>query len=682
MSQLQSPYQTINVRNRPEEQFNIGHHYPPPSAQYQIWQSRFSDSSGPLFAMYLRIAEEQDQKRAERLKADTDQILIFCGLFSAAVAALVVPSMPDLKPPDNTPSATDLLSNDVASILSMLSNSSFYFPYYYSGYTVGPKFAVLVNSLWLLSLLISITCALLAISLQQWARRHAKVTPPRYSLPEQARMRAFFANGIETQNFTLFVEALPVLVHVSLLFFFAGFILFVSDLNNTVFAISCCWITLFVGAYGYITIMPIFRPDSPFYTPLSNPAAVIYAGVFRGTSRVLWAGSSFRNRASNATREHLHDLKERHRHWMSWGMMKFAEDKARQQTSEIDGEVLKRTLDALSEDHDLEQFFEGLPGFCDSDAVDDVQRSLDILGRERLADTLDEFWNRTLSSNQQPSAVKERRLVVCLRVLEATDLGVFAAPRIFRDLSPQHMGGVLRSVELGESLRAFCGGKLAPLARSMISGVISNVQEHDDRWFALVVGQLGVSEGVLRSYLAHGDDSVSLANLIHIARHLFQFDISSALPELQHEFCGLWNEIVRRAETNKGDNKPFIEILAELWRLYVALHPTDATPTDASTGTSHVDVLKQPASYPSCEVADHRSNLTSDAHGVVDNIAGVANRDITTSPTFPLPAVHRADSSHSAIGVTQNIADASPNSTMDQRISLSYPRTGHASFPN
>ena len=64
----------------PSRQFLIpvsGYHYPPPSAQYQMWQSSFSDSSGPLFAMYLRIVEEQDQKRVERLKADAEQILIF-----------------------------------------------------------------------------------------------------------------------------------------------------------------------------------------------------------------------------------------------------------------------------------------------------------------------------------------------------------------------------------------------------------------------------------------------------------------------------------------------------------------------------------------------------------------------------------------------------------------------------
>ncbi len=39
--------------------------------------SHFGDSSGPLFAMYLRIADEQDRRRAELLRSDTDQILIF-----------------------------------------------------------------------------------------------------------------------------------------------------------------------------------------------------------------------------------------------------------------------------------------------------------------------------------------------------------------------------------------------------------------------------------------------------------------------------------------------------------------------------------------------------------------------------------------------------------------------------
>ncbi|KAI9510077.1 hypothetical protein F5148DRAFT_636534 [Russula earlei] len=679
MSQLPSCH-VIHADNRLEERIEIGPEYPPQTLQYQKWQGhvRFSDSSGPLYAMYLKVAEEQDQRRAERLRADTDQILLFCGLFSAAVAALVVPSMPNLKStPDPTTTATEQMSSNIETMINILSNyTSFPFPDY-CPYSVGTKFAVLVNSFWLLSLLLSITCALIAISLQQWAHRHAKVTPMRFSLPEQARMRAFFAKGIETQNYGLFVESLPVLVHVSLLFFFAGFALFVYDLNNTVFALSCCWTVFFILGYGYITIMPIFRPDSPFYTPLSTPAARIYAGVFRGTSRVLWMGHSC---IGDATRVRLQNMKDRHRHWLSWDMMKFAEEKARKQTPEINGDVLKRTLDAMTEDHELEQFFESFPGFCDSKIVEDAQRSLDVLGRDRLADELGEFWNRTLLSNQVPVSVKERRLIVCMRVLEAADLHN-AAPRIFRDLSHQRMGRILQAIELAHSLKPFRNGKLAPLAVCIISCIISNVQERDDRWFSLVMDQLDMTEDVLRSYLAHGD-SVLLANLIHVTRHLFRsilkgdldltrrslrclpavarFDILNTVPELQREFCALWNEIVDQAQKNKGGSNIFTEILVEIWRLHLALHRTDSAPTDVShSATGHNDKPHQPASHTLCEIADDRSESTSHQRDVVGDASNVANHVPTTTS---LPDVNDAVSSHAARGVTQDVVDTSPTS--------------------
>jgi hypothetical protein len=47
--------------------------------QTQKGQSGFVDSSGPLFSMYTKIAEEEDSKMVERWKADADGILIFVG---------------------------------------------------------------------------------------------------------------------------------------------------------------------------------------------------------------------------------------------------------------------------------------------------------------------------------------------------------------------------------------------------------------------------------------------------------------------------------------------------------------------------------------------------------------------------------------------------------------------------
>ena len=55
--------------------FIDGLHYPPRSAPNQM--SHFSDSSVPLFTLYLRAAEGHDAKRLKLLKGDIDQILVF-----------------------------------------------------------------------------------------------------------------------------------------------------------------------------------------------------------------------------------------------------------------------------------------------------------------------------------------------------------------------------------------------------------------------------------------------------------------------------------------------------------------------------------------------------------------------------------------------------------------------------
>ena len=54
-------------------------HYTPLLAQNQTWRggSDFVDSSGPIFSMYMEMAEEEDKKLAESWKADAEGILVF-----------------------------------------------------------------------------------------------------------------------------------------------------------------------------------------------------------------------------------------------------------------------------------------------------------------------------------------------------------------------------------------------------------------------------------------------------------------------------------------------------------------------------------------------------------------------------------------------------------------------------
>ncbi|KAI0245385.1 hypothetical protein BJV78DRAFT_1096577, partial [Lactifluus subvellereus] len=68
---------------------------------------------------------------------------------------------------------------------------------------------------WFLSLVISLTCAMLATLLQQWSRRYLKMTRPQ----QCTRMRAFFAHGVDKFHLSWMVEALPTLIHTSLFLF-------------------------------------------------------------------------------------------------------------------------------------------------------------------------------------------------------------------------------------------------------------------------------------------------------------------------------------------------------------------------------------------------------------------------------------------------------------------------------
>ncbi|KAH9054561.1 hypothetical protein EDB83DRAFT_1124026 [Lactarius deliciosus] len=158
-----------------------GDRYPPQSTQSQTSQgeSNFSDGSGALFAMYNEMSEEEDKKMAESWKADADGILVFTGLFSAAVAALVAVSIQDLRPNSQDTSAFYLQSiyqlladpnRTAVSIPPALANPPPFSP---------PSYAVWVNSLWFLSLAISLSCGLLATLLQRWARRYIKITQTR-----------------------------------------------------------------------------------------------------------------------------------------------------------------------------------------------------------------------------------------------------------------------------------------------------------------------------------------------------------------------------------------------------------------------------------------------------------------------------------------------------------------------
>ncbi|KAN0105391.1 hypothetical protein V8E52_011058, partial [Russula decolorans] len=235
--------------------------------------SSFGDSSGSLFSIYSKAAEEEDNKMVERWQKDADGILIFTGLFSAALAALLAVTVQDLRP--NSKDISAFYLGNIYQVLAdpNMTRSSIPSPVAKPPSFSPSRYAIWVNSLWFLSLVMSLSCALWATLLEQWARRYLHRVQPAQCSPEtRARMRAFFAEGVDKMHIPWAVEGLPALLHFSLFCFFGGLAIFLFNVNHGVFFCVIWWIGLFSLVYGLITLLPLVWHYSTYYSPLSTPA--------------------------------------------------------------------------------------------------------------------------------------------------------------------------------------------------------------------------------------------------------------------------------------------------------------------------------------------------------------------------------------------------------------------------
>ena len=280
-----------------------------------------------------------------------------------------------------------------------------------------PTYAVWANSLWFLSLVISLTCAMLATSLQQWARRYLRKTQPaRCSPHKRARLRAFFANGVDKSRVTWVVEALPALVHLSLFIFFAGLVIYLFNINHTVFITVASWVGLLSGVYLCITLMPSFWHDSPYYSPLSSTGWLVCTVILWTVCLFIFIFLiPFRH-----ARERYESSVNMFLEWHHKGAKEEAEV-ASEGSSEVDGRIVEWTTDALSEDDALEEFLEAIPGLYKSDEVKDLRKHPPMIVKYNIGVKMHSFLLHSLSLSSVSASVQIRRLAICLNTAGVVD---------------------------------------------------------------------------------------------------------------------------------------------------------------------------------------------------------------------------------------------------------------------
>ena len=639
------------------------------------------DESGHLFQTYLGIAVKEDNTLVQHWEAGAKGIILFVsldiilcdlyakstqmlqtGLFSAAVAALLTVSTQGLQQDPAYISAFYLAkiyqlqansSGSQVTIPSTLSPPSSDFS--------PPNYVVVVNSLWFLSLAISITCALSATLVQQWGRRYIKVTQQSYSPQKQARIRAFFAEGMDKFHLPLVVELLPSLLHLSVFLFFAGLGVFLFNLNFKIFIAVIWWLGLCALAYICIIFMPIIRHDSPYHSPLSSSLVwYIWIGVLRIYLRILgWLTGS--GNFSYASWERIQHLQDRYREWFQYGIQEAAVESAQKLSYEIDGRALVRTLESFVRDQDpdnkQDDFVRDIPAFCKS------RNTLGSFSDEKISEALVGLLHHNLSSK----SVNQDRIRICINAIRDASLPITSS--ILQRVIYKDWGELLGSVDFMDLLMEtpYNDPKADYYSKCAIAVHIGRTaQKHGDRWFELIECQLGKSRAdlELEGYLTLDDssslaDRVSFANCIDICHRTIDayrsendwavgagwrsncfevvsnFDPSNTLPELRHEFCRLWNELILIAGDPEDRRMQTLAmlILRHIRKIYIVLHRgTDAAPTAFDAITDDYDnVLFYPSSYPRCTITAHPPPSHEANQATTGSLGGT---DHPPSPTF------------------------------------------------
>ena len=251
----------------------------------------------------------------------------------------------------------DQISNQVSSIAPQVSIPST-LPPPYPAFSPNPS-DVRVNVFWFMSLVFSLFAALLATLVQQWVRDYMHVFQ-RYSNPlKSARLRQYLYEGVEGWYMPLVAEAVPGLVHVSLILFFIGLGDTLLSLNTTVGITTIIPIALCGLLYVLSTFAPIINPQSPFQNPFSGLIWYLKQKVHPRHYLDRASGRSLKAVSSDLSRAQM--------------QLAMEENDGRK---DRDVRAIRWLIDNQTEDDEMESFVMAIPGAFTSKWGNDVWRTV------------------------------------------------------------------------------------------------------------------------------------------------------------------------------------------------------------------------------------------------------------------------------------------------------------------
>ncbi|KAL1669926.1 hypothetical protein GGF50DRAFT_43424 [Schizophyllum commune] len=222
-----------------------------------------------IWRVMLDEGRANDAAMLQRFRDHLDVDLVFSGLFSAVLTTFVVQTS---QAPSDTGDTTIALLLEIIAIQRAWANNtrvndvaSFSLP------PPSPTPSPWINRCWFLSLIFSLLAAFGAVVVRQWLQEYESdiAGPPK----RRALVRHYRRVGLENYKVHLIVPILPMLLHVSLLLFFIGLTLYVRQSDRSMSDGIIALTVIIYLVYLVTNLMPVYRPQCPYRSPLSMEAA-------------------------------------------------------------------------------------------------------------------------------------------------------------------------------------------------------------------------------------------------------------------------------------------------------------------------------------------------------------------------------------------------------------------------
>ncbi|KAK6995934.1 hypothetical protein R3P38DRAFT_3222874 [Favolaschia claudopus] len=498
----------------------------PPARKPKPYTPKDDTAGVKIWKVYVEEAEKYDTALVESWKSDMEGVLIFAGLFSAILTAFLIESYKALTPDSGDEMKAVLIQILSVQLSGITNRTSVDLPT--PEPFVAPTSSLVCNLLWFISLGLSLSSALIATLVEQWARDFKYKTERRSAPVVRARLYSYLYYGLKRFNMHAVVDIIPLLLHASLILFFAGLVAFLVPVNNAVMISVVILLGIVVIAYTTLTVLPLFSRQSPYQTPLS---AFLWRVVH--FTRSIWQSEWERRKAPNS---------------MANAMNAAAiEPPDSEQLMAYDCRALAWTLASLSDDEELEPFLVGIV---------DALTTTDSNTRS--------YYHALIGRLLQSSTLLLSRGVDFCRRCNST--GLPPEMQAKRQLLALKSGCVLAAVANDCDLRSHWG------LQSELSSLHQQLDFMGHRHFV--------------DFMVHAAtlDSPSQSHQDHTEKLLFGSEAVTSTPEIAAMYSNAVNTVIDRCR-ELDSNLPYVDsILASLLRPLAQFGPSSnvSLPTNLS----------------------------------------------------------------------------------------------------